>query len=296
MALVALKGLVEHVFRRSRGFSWLVVMAVVVAPWIAYSWVVFGQVFPETLGQKMWQGASGFWGTGLIYLRELLTHFRHSGWWLVIGAPIGAVLMSRDRSPLVYLLLFAVIQRATYCVLNVPPYPWYFAVFDLTLRVCAVYAIGVMARYLRLVGQPRVLVVTAAVLLVLAGVDLAKGVRALPGRPTEEAYAQAIRAIDETYGPESIGALEVGVIGFGTRRHVVDLVGLTSPRGQFLTEDRMDAFYGEPPDLLLLHDPPSAMERAIFTDSRFEEVYEPRETFPTPVRSWNTRLYVAGNP
>ena len=102
--------------------------AAVLAPWAVFSIAVFGQVFPETLSNKMWQGRSGFWGNGWIYLAALKEHIIHlpkAQVLLFLAAPLGAVALVKAKNPLTYLWVFVGVQQAVYCLLNVPGYHWY---------------------------------------------------------------------------------------------------------------------------------------------------------------------------
>jgi hypothetical protein len=87
-------------------------------------------------------------------------------------------------------------------------------------------------------------------------------------------YAATIKEIDKHFGPGKLATTEVGTIGFYTERTMVDICGLTSSRGQYLTPERMDDFYRDPPDFLLLHDPIWGQEAAVYSDYRFPIAYK----------------------
>lgn len=81
LLLAALKWAHELYFERRfpiRSVAWFLAIT---APWFIFSYVEFGQLLPSTLGEKMWQGASGYWGEGNVYWRGLrASTIRAFGW------------------------------------------------------------------------------------------------------------------------------------------------------------------------------------------------------------------------
>lgn len=276
-------------------------MLAILSPWVIFSLLQFNQLFPDTLSQKIWQGKSGLWGTGFIYLKGLIDHYLISSSFslkvLVVGSMAGAVLMWRQRSHLLFFTLFGLIQQAVYVILNVPPYSWYFALFDTAVLLAAMVAFGdlFMAMYKGVIfryqppahfhhksvqfvsfGLPLFLLALSPFMGQLAQKNLLVDQR-------QRQYTAVTKQIDQQYGPGRLATTEVGIIGFHTDRIIVDIIGLTSAEGHFTTMERMDDFYQNPPDLLLLHDPPWSYEKAVYDDYRFPFVYKMAETFPDPV-------------
>ena len=294
--LVGLKWLRQFIADRSYSLLGLAQVGLIMAPWIVYALYHFGRIFPDTMSQKMWQGSSGHWGMGFIYLQGLLNHYILDSSWVtkiaLVMAVIALVPLIRERHPLLYLVAFAALQNGAYMVLNVPPYHWYFAYADAALCLTAVYGVGKLAlwgweRYMSVRPLPEwnarfnftlgLLLPVGALAVGLLTLQRDKGEVELDFHLT--VYAPIMQEIDATYGPGRLATLEVGLLGYNTRREIVDIVGLTTAQGQFTTMDRMDQFYADPPELLLLHAPIWAPERAIVEDYRFPFVYDKVESF-----------------
>ena len=278
-------------WRESVRASWaanrrgLLVFALVLAPWVSFSLINFHQVFPDTLSNKMWQGRSGFWGAGSVYLHGLLNYIGAGTPWLRAGyllAVPGLTFLIRDRSVLLYVVAFAAIQQTAYALLNVPGYHWYFASLDVAAVLATFYGVGsmyqiVFERHLRAASR------YVAVALYL-GVLVFAGVRArplfgqhYPQDAREVSYQKVAAALVANRIPAgSIAMVEVGTLGYYMPDHpIVDLVGLTSANPEYVTGRHNDAFFAAPPPTVVFHAPSvSALERAIFEDVRFRMLYE----------------------
>jgi len=294
--MVGLKWAKEFFSRRSYSLKGVLIVSVILAPWVIFSLYQFNQFFPDTFSQKVWQGNSGFWGSGLIYLKFLGRRYVLNSSLLTKGliaiGGIGIILMLLERSQFLYIFLFGIIQQTAYMIFNVPDYHWYLALPNILIHIAAFYTIGTVcngikrqfsARLLsnnsKFFGIPLQVVEKGLLLLVPLIIGTAffifkKGYDDPPFDLRVLSYTRIVRSFDKLYGPGRLAAVEVGTIGFYTDRTIVDITGLTSSQGQFLTRDRMDYFYKDPPELLLLHNPIWGMEGNIFNDYRFPIVYD----------------------
>ena len=317
--MVGLKWLKEFINRRRYSIKGVFTVLVILTPWLIFSLWQFHQIFPNTFSQKIWQGSSGYWGTGHIYLMGLIDHYFLYSSLLLKGAVglgvVGLILMLRDRSPFLYIMVFGLLQQTAYVIFNVPVYHWYLALSDVLVCIAAFYTFGTLFSIVReryaapvtswIAGffhlSPHSLKVLSlsvpVVLLAPAVLNLKSGYENPRVDRRALFCAGVIEKIDTLYGPARLSVLEVGSIGFYTDRAILDIVGLTSTRGQFLTVQRMDAFYRDPPELLLLNNPIWPKEASIYNDYRFPIVYEAKMEFaksgyPT-MRSYRSmRLYV----
>lgn len=285
LLLSALKWGKEFYTRRKLPIRSLVCFAAITTPWVVFSYVQFEQLLPSTLGEKMWQGRSGYWGEGNVYLRGL----RHSatqvlGWgeWGAMLAPFavwGLYDICRRRSVLLYFLLFALGQQLFYVILNVPAYHWYFAPLH-TILLIGIF-IGFIRSFewlrnrfsrVQLYEDPISLALLSLCLIAM----LANHTRYLehpePNRRLE-AYSQIARFVRERFPDSKLAALEVGTFAFLTDSPVVDITGLTSPEPEFISPKNMDRFYELAPDVLILHRGSHGMESSIQKDPRFRQFY-----------------------
>ena len=313
MLLIGLKWLKEFITQRSYSVNGILKVLFILAPWAIFSLYQFHQVFPDTFSQKVWQGRSGFWGRfPFVYLYDVIDHYFLSSSLLLKGlvglAGIGLLLMLRDRSPFLYITFYGLIQKTAYAILNVPVYPWYLALPDVTIHIAALYTLGTLFSMLQKRYAPRATSLNAGffrfsaqfskvlslsvplILLIPALLALKSGYENPQVDRRDVSYTRIIKSFDTLYGPGRLATLEVGSIGFYTDRTIVDIAGLTSTTGEFVTKERMDIFYSDPPELLLLHDPIWKYEASIYNDYRFPLVYEDGMNFPDPY--FPMQLYV----
>ena len=262
----------------------LLVFALVLAPWVIFSLITFQQVFPDTLSNKMWQGRSGFWGTGRVYLQNLVAYVGGATSWRAAGyllALPGLVFLVRDRSVLLYVIAFAVLQHTAYAILNVPGYHWYFASLDVAAVLAAFYCLGSVFQIV-VVPHMRVAARSAALAL-YAGVLAYAALRAMPlvrshypEDNRETSYREIGAAMVANRIPAgAIAVVEVGTLGYYLpARPMLDLTGLTSPNPEYVSGEHNDRFFAEPPSVVVLRDPVSPLERAIFDDIRFRMLYD----------------------
>ena len=279
----ARSGVLDAWQRHRRG---LILFALVLAPWVIFSLVRFHQLFPDTLSNKMWQGRSGYWGTGPVYLIGLLTHVKNATPFRAIGyllALPGVVLLVRDRSVLLYVIVLAFLQQTAYVVMNVPGYHWYFATLDVASVLAAFYAIGAIyenAAASLPAARPYVAAGCYLGALLFAGMkaSLVLENQSRDGRDVSyQGTAARLQADGIPYGP--IAAAEVGTIGYYFPDHqIVDIVGLTSANPEYVTGRHNDRFFSAPPPTVLLHSPAWPLELALYNDARFQMLYDgPRE-------------------
>jgi hypothetical protein len=272
-------------FATDRSLSWkgLALFALVLSPWVIFSLIQFHQVFPDTLGNKLWQGRSGFWGPGLVYLNGWMSHVVFAGFPRIIVFALaipGLYLLVRDRSVLRSFVAFAVLQQLVYVVLNVPAYHWYFAIFDAAMLLAASYGVGsVLARQ-----SPRVERMAHGA--VLAGTVVFLGIQTtrLAIDDRNESYrriASDLKSTGRAIG--TVAAAEVGTIGYYLEAHrILDLLGLTTPNPEFATGAHNDLFFSTLPQTVLMRQPIWHVERAVHDDVRFEMLYGAGTPIPDP--------------
>ncbi|XOV89496.1 MAG: hypothetical protein ACFHX7_06325 [Pseudomonadota bacterium] len=278
LLLFAFKGLLEMVRTRNLPVRGPLQSLAVVAPWLLFSLAYFGQLMPETLGNKMWQGDSGFWGRGNIYYQGLTAHILALGSLLipiVCLSLLGFLVAIWQKSTLVYLFLFAVLQQLFYVAINVPAYHWYFATFDLALLLAVIngtcWLLSWEVRF-----NSHLLRYAALAFVVMFGIERAVTVLQADLRdPRDLAYKALSARLDADKAPPGmLAALEVGTIGFFQDRKIIDMVSLTSENPEFISGIHVDLFYEIAPKIVVVHNPVWPMEEAVYYDPRFDALYE----------------------
>lgn len=261
----------------------IVTVGLIIFPWAIFSLYNFGQIFPDTLSNKVWQGRSGFWGTGPIYLKGLVIHllgFKHLWWWVPFII-FGLWQVLKRYRALLYLGLFVCAQQAAYVILNVPAYHWYFSVLDLSLVIAfiigtshAIYFLITRAESLFswIKGEVDISFGLLIGCLIFSILLLFQEKISPDGR--DISYEKLSSVINQANISEgSLAALEVGTIGYRVNRKIIDLVSLTSVNPEFLSGKNNDHFFQLLPRIVVVHHPVWPMERAIFEDLRFESLY-----------------------
>jgi hypothetical protein len=82
---------------------------------------------------------------------------------------------------------------------------------------------------------------------------------------------------------ESIAAVEVGVVGYYSRRPMIDIVGLTTPYGEFITGANSDRLFNEiKPAVIVMHEPLMLHEESVYGDPLFASNYRLGGVVTTP--------------
>lgn len=324
LLLVALRVLLagkEKVFP-SKGVC---VVLLVVTPWALFSLWSFGNIFPATLQQKRWQGSSGFWGTGWIFLQGMSAYvrgetFRHLAGvtWapVLLTAPLvlvpqGLLYVALRRSRAMLLFVYVLAILVAYTLLNVPNYHWYYT--GMVLVICMGAGFGALFFLQQIpIKLPRFINGgLAALLLVVTGLSLAR-TKSDQFDLRTSVYRNLTQQILAKSPPGgSIAAVEVGVVGYYSQRPMIDIVGLTTPYGEFLTGAHSEQLLSDlKPSVIVMHDPLMIHEEAVYGDPLFVSNYrnagvvttvgypelsffvrQPRATTPSGLSLTKTRLH-----
>ena len=257
--------------------------AAVAALWGVYAIVEIGQLLPDTLSVKIAQGQSPYWGKSPHYLLGFggVPKAFGSGFVIVVLAVfllavLGLVVVIRDaaelRLPLGLLLVATLVTTAVYTVLNVPAYEWYYALPVYTATVFAGVALDWIA--VAAVTRKRLIVALTVAGTLIIGVW---GFRATPKGPPRPGYADAAQWIAaNTPADASVAATEIGMLGWYSKRHVVDYLGLVDPAAvEPMREGDMQWWVNHlAPDYWMALARPSKIEDPVKTAPWFHRVFE----------------------
>jgi arabinofuranosyltransferase len=246
-----------------------------VVPSLVFSFLLIylltGQLFPNTMGAKMAQGRSGFWGNGFQFAKNfwlLPDVFSFQTWFyaLVLLALTGlsyGLLNEKFRSLTSLVLLFGVSHYLIYAfLLRTPNYHWYYA--PEVWSLCIVAAIGVHglfadARRLADSFKYSVAVTLAATALIFGFIQIPKGY-------SYTAYNEAGDWLRKnTEAGSTVAAAEIGVIGWSSRREMVDFLGLLDDDAvqDLKNKDLTSWIYRREPDYFVAHKPMWHFEKVI---------------------------------
>jgi hypothetical protein len=232
--------------RSSTSIPWSAILLFlgILLPWFIFAWVYFGSPLPATLAAKQQQGAmavSEHFAQGFFTILGWYKSWRYE--LEAVLALLGvAYMLWRARQWLLF-LAWPVLYFAAFSILGVSRYFWYYtplvpgfliltglglqAIAGLRLRHLLRWTLTVPAVTFHLQPVP----ILCSVLLAILCLAQASGLPRL--RQPDPRYA-IYRAAGEwlaAYTPVEavVGALEVGILGYYTRRPMVDFAGLIQP-------------------------------------------------------------------
>jgi hypothetical protein len=291
--------------KRSLSLKGLLSVSLILLPWILFSSYHFGQIFPNTLAQKVWQGNSGYWGTGRIYLNGIIDRLSFpavQSILIVIAIPIGLLYMIKEKSKFIYIVIFSLLQQLVYIALNVPPYHWYFSFFDISLFIIIVYAVGMVlsTTIKKLINLPlskvylkrkkQIYTIVLILFLVLSLISITRSIKNTETDARDAAYRKIALKTKQQYPEGSLAVVEAGTIGYFTDYEIIDITGLTSGGAEFISGENNDLFFENPPDMILFHSPLWHFEKEIFQDIRLEILYNKDVEYKDP--NFPMTLYV----
>lgn len=229
------------VLRRDRQFSkTLLVSACLILPWLAYSHLTFGSIFPNTLFAKAGQGwKEGLGGTEIGPFPRGLVSIARSAYGenplflLPAGLSIvGALSAFRNTVKWWPIVLWTAAYFGSYTVLGVLQFPWYYP--PLVPAFLLLAGTGVEELTERLPQNPKCLQLSFAALLIALclkpNVDWLMAKRRTQMNRHLATYVDVGEWLkDHTPSDSSVATIEIGVIGFFSDRTIVDTMGLVSP-------------------------------------------------------------------
>ena len=239
-------------------------------PALLYNAWAYGSLLPDTLTAKIDQGRSGFWGQGNAFLAGLghiLVNF-HVGIRMTLLASALSLLclLARPRAfPFAIIGVFSLLLLAFYTALGVPAYHWYLVPVVWALCLLAPLGASVLIQIVASRAPSWASLVIACV-GGLAALLLSANANAINGLPTEPHgpylhIGKWMRA--NLPAGSSVGAAEIGHIGWYSDLRIIDICGLVTPQtARFLAQHDVDAWLKlYRPDYVLVHDPMWPMER-----------------------------------
>ncbi|MEO8512967.1 MAG: hypothetical protein ABI543_05380 [Ignavibacteria bacterium] len=236
-----------------------------------FNYYYYGEFLPHTLMVKIGQGKSGLWGRysymlGASYLFGMFNNQAFYILFIFFTAIIGLI-KNYKNIVVATLLIFAASLTIFYLTLNIPSYHWYYSIQFLALFVLSGFGISDIIQLISGKIQRRTIRVIAFSLLfiypVLTQLEIARLLQ------NEKPHAQ-YKIIGEWFNNNTsnktvIAAVEIGHIGWYSKRYIVDILGLTSPfNADFISSQQFSKWYDiYKPDYIVSHNPPWPQEEII---------------------------------
>ncbi len=262
------------------------IWGMILAGWAIYAFWSFGAVAPNTLAAKRAMGESQLWrplwlgGLRVAYLYFEQTRFFL---WFAVVALLGCARLRAVDRRLWLVLGSAALVVAAYQAMGIPSaYNYYAALVPFLMMVCGLGAVHLaeLAEARWPGWRRRSSLVRAALVLPLLLAEVTPTVARVSTHPEPRYWTY--RAAGEwlaqnTPQGASVGLVEIGIVGYYSRRPIVDVCGLVSPAvGPHLAAGDVSwPIRHYRPDYVLLHDPvwPS-LEGPIARAAWFGEEYE----------------------
>lgn len=212
------------------------VFAVITLTWFAFATLYFGAPLPATLAAKQHQGgmavsqlfAPGLLSTVVQWYGGLLQHRIEAAL-----AAVGLIYGVLRRSGALIIVAWAVVYFIAYAVLGVSSYFWYYTPLVPGFIVLVSLGLTALAEGVTQLSNRLQLgwLLSGGVLMTLTTMQLAHA-PVLANQP-DSRYA-IYRAAGEwlrnaTQPSDSVGTLEVGIIGYFAQRPMIDFAGLIQP-------------------------------------------------------------------
>ena len=234
-------------------------------------YILTGQLLPNTMGAKMAQGRSGFWGNGFQFAKNLWLLpdvFSFQTWFyaLVLLAIIGlcyGLIAQKLRDLTTLVMLFGVSHYIIYSfLLRTPNYHWYYApeVWAISI-VAGIGSHGLLADARRLSDALKY-----SVALTLTAITLLFGFIQIPRGYSYSAYNDAGDWLRKnTDASSTVAAAEIGVVSWSSRREMIDFLGLLDDAAvqELKDKDLTSWIYRREPDYFVAHNPVWHFEKVI---------------------------------
>jgi hypothetical protein len=224
--------------QRRRPIPWHAIglYLLLLAPWFVFAQLYFGAPFPATLAAKRRQGRLS---ASELFFAGLVRRARNEYWTYLLQRPqailalIGCVYTYLYSRPWLLVVGWSLLYTAAYTALGVTSYFWYYG--PVAVGFIALIGIGVAAIFelsRRLLKRRWVATLMLVLLLMIVLVPELNGLRYTATHP--DARLEIYRTTGEwlrghTPTDASIGALEVGIIGYYAERRMIDFAGLLQP-------------------------------------------------------------------
>ncbi|HET6267078.1 MAG TPA: hypothetical protein VFG11_05105 [Acidobacteriota bacterium] len=269
LVLILLMSILQGIGKRGSFKSAQIGFLAIVIPWLIFSQLYFGSLVSNSILAKAEQVQVASMAFHTSWGIVLLQHM-----WMpvvtlslsVIGIGVALSAIRRGRFYGSIVVLFGLIQAVAYTILRAPfGYRWYFAPANLAINMSVIFAGAFLMDLLRKrfqsdgVSSANLWRIGTALACLLLVSRLGAAPFQMPSPYESQNYVTIGRWIDHHTPPnENVACMEIGYIGFYSRRPIVDMAGLIHPKalGALRNLDLSWWFTTEnPPSMVLIHAP-----------------------------------------
>lgn len=237
-ALVALLLAAHYLIKVQKPFPWRSIawFIIITLPWLVFAWVYFGSPIPVTLAAKQYQGSMQISQRFIAgFLTTLRPFLRSPYFWLELAlAGIGLLFSFWNGRRWILLWVWTGLYFMGYSLLGVSRYFWYYAplvpgfIAAVGMGVAAIHAW--IASFRNPVSKAGNILAGLMILLLFLAQAQSLQRQALSTDLRYPVYRSLGEWLAANTPPDySVGALEVGIIGYFSDRPMVDFAGLVQP-------------------------------------------------------------------
>jgi arabinofuranosyltransferase len=230
---------------------------------VSINYFYYGQIFPHTLTAKIAQGKSGLWGSnsfflGVEYLKIMFNSQAFYILFLFTSAMIGLTISYKKRIVII-LYLYSFFITIFYTALNVPNYHWYYSPLFLVFYLFVSFGVVKIIDMIKFnTIKLKLTSIFIILMLVYAGITHLEIARLLRNEKPHANYTfigEWFR--NNTPADTKIAAVEIGHIGWYSKRYIIDILGLTNPfNADFIGKRQFDKWFEfYKPDYIIIHEP-----------------------------------------
>lgn len=219
----------------------------------------YGSFLPSTGMAKIWQGKSGLWGDGWVFLdiKYLFAMVFNNNLLFLIAliAPLSGLFFKKIEEVDLVVLIFLIFYSCFYIFLNIPNYHWYYAPYFFFGLCYVVKGASCLSREIYPKNQ---LLATIIVLLpIVTVIHYSFQNSNVHNGPHSDYQKIGLWLKENTPTTARIAMVEIGTVGWYSDRYIIDILGLVNPyNARFIGEKKFGKwleFYN--PDYFLVHDP-----------------------------------------
>lgn len=238
---------------------------------IIFSYYYYGELLPHTLSVKVGQGSSGLWGkySYLFGSTYLFGMFNNQAFYIlfIFSAAVIGLIKNYKNTIIVILLLYAAMLTIFYLALNIPSYHWYYSIHFLTLFVLCGFGVSEIITFVNTRFTKRyVSIAIICIILIYPVLTQLEIARLMQNEKPHTQYMLIGRWLrDNTDNSTVIAAVEIGHIGWYSKKNIVDILGLTNPyNAEFVSTGQFSKWYDiYKPDYIISHEPHWPQEEII---------------------------------
>ncbi len=196
----------------------------IVAPWLLFSAVYYGQTVPSTLKSKLAQGGSIYWPEPFYsgFWNSMVSNFWNSSTAAGVASFLAilglAFAFKQKQTNLIFLFIFAITHFAAYSILRLPQYHWYYVPYIVIISIFAGIAVNQLCKNINFSAWLATAGLIFGVLLSKPEMDS----RFVP-------YKEAGEYLNQNPPTYSVGMMEIGIVGFfAPKAKIFDFSGLAT--------------------------------------------------------------------